>query len=128
MSNKFNIGDSIAFKAGSLQHGKVTDVLFSTKKGAYAYDIELDDGDEYTVTEDEIEAYEAPAEYSYEFDFLEDVVVARFYEIRNGEKKELARGHGHLIHTGAVGVAQAASYALKKVLEKVNGGDVRVDR
>ena len=32
------------------------------------------------------------------------------------------KGHAHLLHDGVVGYAQAASYALKKIYEKLNGG------
>lgn len=54
--------------------------------------------------------------YVYEFDNLDNVVVARFYEVdADGNKTEIARGHGHLIHTGALGIAQASAYALKRI-------------
>jgi hypothetical protein len=54
--------------------------------------------------------------YVYEFDNLEKVVVARFYEVdEDGKKTEIARGHGHLIHEGALGIAQASAFALKRI-------------
>lgn len=54
--------------------------------------------------------------YVYEFDNLDNVVVARFYEVdADGNKTEIAKGHGHLIHTGALGIAQASAYALKRI-------------
>ena len=33
------------------------------------------------------------------------------------------RGHGHIIHEGAMGIAQASAYALKKIWQKMEGGD-----
>ena len=56
-------------------------------------------------------------EYGYEFDFLDRVVVAILYEYEDDRKTEVARGHGHIIHEGVAGVAQAASYALKKIYQ-----------
>lgn len=74
------------------------------------------------VHEDEIEIVSDNVTYRHEFDYLDTVVVARFFEVHeDGTEVELARGHGHIIHEGAIGIAQAASYALKKVYEKCGG-------
>ena len=54
-----------------------------------------------------------------------NVVVARLYETKDGEEKEIAKGHGHIIHEGAIGIAQASSYALKRIYEDLNGGHMR---
>lgn len=59
--------------------------------------------------------------YRYEFEYLPNVVVARLYE----DNLLVARGHGHIIHEGAVGIAQASSYALKRIYEELNGGTMR---
>ena len=61
--------------------------------------------------------------YYHEFDYLDNVVVARFYEVKGEEMTEIARGHGHIIHEGALGIAQASSYALKRIYQKINGED-----
>lgn len=63
-----------------------------------------------------------PVEYAHEFEYLDTVVVARFYEVRGGERTEIAKGHGHIIHDGAYGIAQAASYALKRIYQSMGGG------
>jgi hypothetical protein len=62
-----------------------------------------------------------PVTYCYEFDYLDNVVVARFYKIKGEEKTEITRGHGHIIHEGEIGVAQAASYALKRIYMNLGG-------
>ena len=64
---------------------------------------------------------ENPTTYKYEFEHLENVVVARLYEIKGDVVTEVARGHGHIMHDGVIGVAQAASYALKRIYEAVGG-------
>lgn len=58
--------------------------------------------------------------YVYEFDNCDNVVIAIFYEVdKDGTKTEIARGRGHIFHEGAYGIAQASSYALKKILQKM---------
>lgn len=42
--------------------------------------------------------------------------------IEGDEKTEIGRGHGHIIHSGAFGVAQAAAYALKRIAANLDGG------
>lgn len=61
-----------------------------------------------------------PRKYTHEITYLDDVVLAVFYEVdENGNKTEIARGHGHIIHEGALGIAQAAGYALKRIRDEV---------
>ena len=62
---------------------------------------------------------EVPAQYSWTFEVLDNVVVGVMFETVGNRKTEITRGHGHLIHEGSVGVAQAASYALKKAFENL---------
>jgi hypothetical protein len=63
------------------------------------------------------------ATYSYEFDFAENLVIARLYEHKGESKKMIARGHGHIFHDGALGIAQAGSYALKRIYKFLEDGD-----
>lgn len=65
-------------------------------------------------------AEEDPVEYTHEIEYLDNVVLVIFYEVKNGKKTELARGHGHIIHKGAQGIAQAASYAMKRCYDQFN--------
>ena len=58
--------------------------------------------------------------YKYEFDYCDNVVVAILYEVGDDYKKEVARGHGHIIHEGVEGIAQASSYALKMIYYKLS--------
>ena len=51
-----------------------------------------------------------------------DVVTAVMYEIVGDVEREIDRKHGHIIHHGAIGFAQAASYAMKKIYIGMNGG------
>ena len=63
------------------------------------------------------------ATYTYEFEFAENLVIARLYEVNSDSKKMIARGHGHIFHDGALGIAQASSYALKRIYLFLEGED-----
>lgn len=127
---EFNIGERIRVKSNGKKSGKMTnrigtveDKMFSAKVGDFLYDIKFDDFERSTKlwSPEEIEPYDDNVTYCHEFDYLDNVVVARFYEVRDDVKKEIGRGHGHIIHEGAIGIAQASSYALKRIYESLNG-------
>lgn len=106
--------------------GVVTDKLYSEGNNGFLYTIKLDNYDKPSKklwSEECLDKYvETSVEYKFEFEYLDNVVVAIFYELGEDSKTEIARGHGHIIHEGSLGIAQAASYALKKMFEKMNGG------
>ena len=107
--------------------GEIVDKLYSEAKNGYIYKIQIDgsraasrvdfiDGSFEVIEEDPI-----PATYMHEFEYLENLVIARFYGVyEDGERIELGRGHGHIIHEGIAGIAQASSWALKKIYDKIS--------
>lgn len=73
-------------------------------------------------------AYHEPAEtteaappnrYWHEITYLDGLVLVVLYEATEDGPKELARSHGHIIHEGVEGIAQATSYAMKGVWYRV---------
>jgi hypothetical protein len=141
---KFNIGDRVRVRKyedipSEVRHkgmskqsgndGEIVDCLWSNASECYVYKIHFDGYDRPSHTEFVEEAIDLVSEldkptYSYEFEFLENLVIARLYEIVGEQKYEVARGHGHIFHDGINGIAQASSYALKKIYEELNGGRV----
>jgi hypothetical protein len=123
---EFKIGDRIQLKDSGMT-GDVTDRFFSEARQEYLYRIKLD-GDDHPKSSlldgDNLipEVIEPGTTYHFEVEILENLVSARFYEDTGDKTNLICRGHGHIFHDGAVGVAQAASYALKKILEKLNDG------
>ena len=106
--------------------GEIVDKLYSEARGGYFYKIKMDGASKPSAVDfidgsfEAIEDDPIPVDYVHEFEYLENLVIARFYEVyEGGEKVEVARGHGHIIHEGIVGIAQASSWALKKIYEKV---------
>lgn len=106
--------------------GTIDDIVYSMSLKCKLYVIKFDNYDvpskkmwrdemlEEVVEEDVVT-------YTFEFEFLENLVVARLYEVTGDTKTELEKGHGHIFHDGAVGIAQAASYAMKKLYYKLAG-------
>lgn len=142
---EFNIGDRVRIKAydeipeegrnrrfGLVAgcEGEIVDKMWSEARGCNVYRIHLDGYDrpsKFDFLEGSFDlVVEEEVEYFHEFEYLENLVVARLYEITDGKRVEIAKGHGHIFHDGAYGVAQAASYALKRICDDLNGGSLRV--
>lgn len=109
--------------------GEIVDKLWSAARDCMIYLIQFDGQSRVSRTHfvdgtfDRLSDLKKKVTYTYEFDFLDNVTVARLYEIdEDGIKTEIARGHGHMIHEGAKGIAQSASYALKRIYQDLNGG------
>ena len=138
---EFNIGDRVRVKhyedlpvqmhgRGGMarlcgKDGEIVDKLWSGAKGCTVYKIHFDGCDRTSSIDFPTKAIDLISEldkktYQYEFAYLDNVVVAKFYEIGEDYKTEIARGHGHIIHEGELGIAQAASYALKKIHQKLS--------
>lgn len=136
---EFNIGDKVRVKAYNdlpeenktkgvsritCKDGKIIDKMWSEAKGTTVYKIHLD-GYSIPSRVDFIEGSfdlipdEQEPTYTYEFEYLENLVVARLYKVTETSKTEIMCGHGHIFHDGVFGIAQAASYALKKIYLKL---------
>lgn len=141
---EFNIGERVRIRRyedipssqqnkgiakNSGNEGEIIDKLWSAAKDQMVYRIHFDGmaRPSNTIfpegTFDRLSDLEAKKTYTYEFEFLDKVTVARLYEVdADGNKTEIAKGHGHLIHDGAKGIAQSASYALKRIYQYLDGG------
>lgn len=116
---------TLKFKGLAGFEAEIIDRLYSESRQSYAYTLRLTGAKTVPVIafpEEALEIVEEePAEYTHEIEYLDNVVLVIFYEVKKGKKTELARGHGHIIHEGAQGVAQAASYAMKRCYDQLNG-------
>lgn len=139
-THKFSIGDRVRVKpyadlpddvrtkgASALcgQDGEIVDIIYSNANHKLYYVLQFDGYSRPSTkmfTEDSIDFIpeEVKPTYRYDFSFLENVVVASLIEIDgDGNETELAKAHGHHLHDGAYGIAQAASRALKKIMQEV---------
>lgn len=137
---EFNIGDRVRVKNyedlpesmksprfGTLcgKDGEIVDKLWSGARGCTVYKIHFDGAERPSSIDFLTKAIDLIADldkkvYRYELDCLDNMVVAVMYEVGDDYKTEIARGRGHIIHEGAIGIAQAASYALKKIYQKLS--------
>lgn len=101
------------------KNATIIDKLYSEGKNKYVYRLHIDGMIMPSIidfTEDMFGPIdiEQPKEYTGDITIADNkVVIVRIYE--NG--KMLRTGHGHIFHEGAVGVAQAISYAAKKIYQ-----------
>lgn len=106
------------------QKGEIVDIMYSTAYGKYIYRIRFDGQAERSRADFTDEALELLNEdnvtYHFETDIAEDnVVIVIMYEDREDSSKEIGRGHGHVIHEGALGIAQATSYAMYRLYKRL---------
>lgn len=121
----FNIGDRVKVTGTAYagQVGVVEDVIYSSKAKNYLYAVQMDDSNKTVNLLDHHLALEQQTkqdELEVEYDIANNVVVVMLYKVRHGYRVEVARGHGHLIHGGTVGFAQAFSYAARKAYEALS--------
>lgn len=104
--------------------GEVVDKLYNEAYGCHVYKLKLDGFDKVSAAlfvGDDLEELPKPTAKSglhFEVEILEDnVVVARMLD---GDR-QLGIGHGHVFHAGALGIMQAASWAMKKCYDSMGG-------
>lgn len=119
MDAKFKVGERVVTEAGT---GRVEDIYRSGV--GCAYGVVVDGKGGMLFFEDELKPAPVEKEYSMDIriDVAQNIVIATLYEdCGEAIKKPIKRGHGHIIHDGALGVAQAASYACRRMYESLGG-------
>lgn len=123
---KIGNGDpSIVTPKKSQLCGKIVEIfdrIYSDKYDCFIYRVKEPDAAKPSTsefTEDLLEPVDMSVQYSCEVDDGGNVIIATIYEERNGERKQIAKGHGHVIHEGALGFTQALSYALKRAYQRL---------
>ena len=113
---KFKVGDHVITEVGPCS---VMEVLCNN-----SYVVEHDDSGQYLgFKENEMKLIVPKKDYSMtiQIDVASNVVIATLFELEESDMKPIAKGHGHMIHDGAKGITQAASYACKKLYEALGG-------
>lgn len=122
---EFNIGDRV-WSQQYKKSGVIEDKLYSNKFDDWMYTVQFDDSGVPFIKPlmgDDLELAVENKTYRWEvFQADNNVITAVMYEICGDSEKEVARQHGHVMYEGLIGVAQAASYAMKKIYIGMNGG------
>ena len=119
---KFKIGDRVKPIHRDIVL-EVMDAFYSIRSEKWFYEVRDDETmTDGTYGEENLEL--APAkEFSMDIkiDIANNVVIATMYESVGGVQKPIHKGHGHLIHEGEYGIAQAASYACMRLYKSMGG-------
>ena len=117
---KFQIGDRVKLPSKQLTIGTVCDIWHSLVQDKLMYAVDTEGGSRGLYREDQLEPAPLPIEYTFSAT-VEDNVAVVCMIAQQGEKTWVyARGHAHILHDGAVGEAQAISYAAKRMFESLD--------
>jgi hypothetical protein len=133
----YKIGDKVLAKhtEGAFSTDKeavIADRMYSEKSDKFFYSIRFkgcleeeddlyDDGDLRPFVEEKVE-YDIKAEIS------EGVIIFSVIATKGMERTLVARGHGHMLRNDLLGVVQAASWAARKALTDLNGGNTYIEK
>ena len=120
MQTKFNIGDEVEIlETGEV--GVVIDILYSHGTQEFRYVIKSNSGKkQFTRVAEEIASYTRPVEYTTNVYVEDGKVVVVIYEVDGEKVTEVSRNHGHIHYDGALGYAQALSFASKRLFERLD--------
>ena len=120
-TTKFQIGDRVKIPAKAETIGIVTDIWSSMAQDRTMYEVAYEsNGTKGLYAESQLELAPLPTEYTFESKIDGNVAVVAMIA-KQGEKTWCyARGHAHILHDGEVGMAQAISYAAKRMFESLD--------
>lgn len=119
----FEIGDKVIVKLGKgrSEHGTVYEVLKGRATDICLYGVTLESKEQVWVKPENIAPVHLEQVFTFEVDIPSENNIVIVKMMANGN--EIARGHGHLIHAGAEGIAQAMSYACKRIWNDLKFGE-----
>lgn len=119
-TNQFQVGDRVKIPSKENKIGTVGDIWASLTQGKVMYAVDIEGGIRGLYAEEQLEVAPIPIDYSWQCHIDGNVAVATMIA-KQGEKEWIyARGHAHIIHDGAVGMAQAVSYAARRMFESLD--------
>lgn len=120
-SAKFQIGDRVKILSKSDKVGVVSDIWSSLVKAAMMYAVtDESNGHLGLYAEEQLEIAPLPIAHTFESVIDGNVAVVTM-KATQGEKTWIyARGHAHILHDGEVGMAQAISYAARRMFESLD--------
>ena len=120
-STKFQIGDRVKIPSKEDKVGTVSDIWHSLSQDKLMYAVDVEGGIRGLYAEAQLEPAPLPIEYSWEAHIDGNVAVVTMNATQGEKTWVYARGHAHIIHNGEVGMAQAISYAARRMFESLDG-------
>ena len=120
-TTKFQLGDRVKIPAKTLTIGIVRDIWHSLLQGKMMYAVENEQtGTTGLYNENQLEPAPLPISYTFNVTVEDNVAVVCMIAHQGDKTWVQARGHAHILHDGAVGEAQAVSYASKRMFESLD--------
>lgn len=118
---KFQIGYRVIIPSKANKVGIVSDIWSSLAKNTVMYSVEnASDGYCGMYSEHQIKPEPLPIDFTFESCIDGNVAVATMIATQGDKTWIYARGHAHIIHDGPVGLAQAISYAGRRMFETLD--------
>ena len=84
------------------------------------YAVDIEGGIRGLYAEEQLEPAPIPVEYTFSATVENNVAVVCMIAAQGEKTWVYARGHAHILHDGAVGMAQAVSFAAKRMFESLD--------
>lgn len=120
-STKFQIGDRVKIPSKQNVIAVVTDIWQSQSQVRTMYEVTHEvGGGKGMYSENQLELAPIPTEYSFESHIDGNVAVVTMIATQGEKTWIYARGHAHILHDGEVGMAQAISFAARRMFESLD--------
>lgn len=120
-STKFQIGDRVKIPSKQDVFGAISDIWRSMAQSRTMYEVILEsNGTKALYAESQLEPAPIPTEYSWEAHSDGNIAVVTMTATQGEKSWIYARGHAHILHDGEVGMAQAISFAARRMFEALD--------
>lgn len=117
---KFQMGDRVKIPSKANTIGTVCDIWHSLVQSKLMYAVDIEGGIRGLYAEEQLEPAPVPVEYTFSATVENNVAVVCMIAAQGEKTWVYARGHAHILHDGAVGMAQAVSFAAKRMFESLD--------
>ena len=117
---RFKVGDRVKLPSKKEQIGTVSDIWSSLVQSCVMYAVDTEGGHRGLYMEDQLEPAPLPIEHSF-CAYIDGNAAIVYMNAKQGNKGwVVARGHAHILHDGEAGMAQAVSFAAKRMFESLD--------
>jgi hypothetical protein len=120
-TTKFQVGDRVEIPSRNGRTGVVFDIWSSLASSSIMYAVTNDDdGHTGMYAEDQLKIAPVPIEFTFNVVVSDNAAIVTMDAKQGGKDWVYARGHAHILHDGEVGMAQAVSYAARRMFESLD--------
>ena len=120
-STKFQMGDRVKIPSKQDVFGEVSDIWSSLAQARTMYEVTLEgNGTKGLYAEEQLELAPIPTNYTFEAHIDGNVAIVTMIATQGDKTWVYARGHAHILHDGEVGMAQAISFAARRMFESLD--------